>query len=722
MCITAHDLRASIQEAFDGRIPFVLPLRRLGISEQPDSRHSQLYADRPVGLSSVDLEGLEITGRAALFEACAPTPVRIRFSEDSDGCISAVTLSADGDIGPPPTVRHPALDEALHAIPGLGEYRATRLTVSCDISRQINTVSYGIVADLDGPAQGCQVRATVRCVEETGRTEQVSATADITLPGHGTEPGPGFSEFAGWAGADAARFGGSLDAFVVRSLAFGYSSHPDAFTFRMSGELGLFGVSGTATVEIRSVASGAGTERTVSVSGALSVPVQAGEGARNLVLSLAYAHEETDTLTVSGRFADAPAFDGLDGVAHLPFVPSEPKLMAELPEGLADIVRHISVNGLSACFDLSTMSLAAIGLDVAVKGEWELVPGLLALEEIDLWFLLGFGKGARRSQGGLTARGRLPGGLEAIASATFPDPVVRLVVEPDALRDREVGEFGPLRLDGGGVRLREAQAEYAVRDGSFLAAFALESEIHVPDPRPGSDRSPITLTGAELRLSGSKGEPVQALIAARMDIGSAHAEVSARHEQDHWILDARLTHADFGELSGWLHDGFGITAPEALAGLRLDRAELSYEPGPERRLSLACDGSVLLFGHEAVFSTTVDLTDREASFDGTLRIGLVSPAGEPHPMEMRAHFRKGDGAWEIQASWRDPGGIPLAWLLPDVLDSGIPSASRMRIDEVALTYDAATGSCVLGLSAGGFSLVAVDQRVRNQNPQALSTL
>ncbi|WP_372405193.1 hypothetical protein [Streptomyces luteireticuli] len=669
-------------------------------------------------VDSVDLEGLEITGRAVLFEACAPMPVHIRFTEDPDGSISAVTLAAAyDDAGSPPAVRHPALDEALHALPGLGEYRTTRLTVFYDIRRQTNTVSYGIVADLDGPAAGCRARATVRCTEETGSAERVTATADIALPGAGSEPGHGFSEFAGWAGADTARFGGSLDAFAVRSFAFGYSSHPDSFTFTLSGELLLFGVSGTATVEIRSAASDDGTERDISVSGALSVPVRAGGDARNLVLGLTYAHEETDTLTVAGRFADAPAFDGLDGVAQLPFVPSEPKLMAELPDGLADIVRHISVNGLSACFDLSTMSLAGIGLDIAVKGEWTLVPGLLTLEEIDLWFLLGFGKGARRAQGGLTARGRLPGGLEAVASASFPDPVVRLVVEPQVLRDREVGEFGPVRLDGGGVRLREAQAEYTVRDGSFLAAFALESEIHIPDPRPGADRSPVVLTGAELRLSGSPGEPVQALVAARMDIGSAHAEVSARHDRDRWILDARLTHADFGELSGWLHDEFGITAPEALAGLRLDRAELSYEPGPERRISLECDGSMSLFGHEAVFSTAVDLADREASFDGTLRIGIVSPEGEPHPMELRAHFRKGDSTWEIQASWRDPGGIPLTWLLPDALDSGIPSASRMRVDEIALTYDAATGSCVLGLNAGGFSLVAVDQRVRDRNPQ-----
>ncbi|MEU2834882.1 hypothetical protein ABZ667_40670 [Streptomyces lavendulae] len=722
MSITAQDLRNAIQEAFDGRNLFALPLERLGIFEQPDSRHRHLYSGRPLDLTSADPLRLEITGRTVLFEDGAAMPVRVRFTEDHDGRVSTVTLETlempdePGDREPPPTVRHPALDEALRALPGLGPYRATRLTAFYDIPRQANTLSYGFVADLTGPTQGCQARATVRCEEESGHPERVTATAHITLPGQGPELAFSFAEFAGWAGADTACLGGSLDAFRVRSVAFGHASHPDAFTFTLSGELALFGVSGTARVEIRSVAASDDTARTISVSGTLSVPVQAGEGPRDLVLGLTYAHGETDTLTISGRFADAPAFDGLDGVACLPFVPSEPRLMAELPEGLADIVRHVSVNGLSACFDLSTMSLAGIGLDIAVKGAWELIPGLLTLEEVDLWFLLGFGKGARRSQGGLTARGLLADGLEAVASATFPDPVIRLTVEAHMLRDRDIGDFGPPRLDGGGVRLREAQAEYAVRDGSYLAAFALESEIHIPDPRPGRGRSPITLTGAELRLSGRSGEPVQVLVAARMDIGSAHAEVSARHDRDRWILDARLTHADFGELGGWLREEFGITPPQALAGLRLDRAELSYELGPERRLSLACDGSVRLFGHEAVFSTTVDLADAEASFDGTLRIDLDSPEGEPHPMELDTRFHKENGAWEIQAAWRDPAGIPLSWLLPDVLDSAILSTNRTRVDSVALTYDAALGSCVLALEAGGFSLVAVDRRATDQTP------
>ncbi|WP_285529884.1 hypothetical protein [Streptomyces lavendulae] len=642
--------------------------------------------------------------------------VRIRFTEEPDGIVSAATLDADLDTDPP-TVRHPALDEALHALPDHGPCRVTRLTAAYDVVRQANSVSYGIVTDLTGPAQGCRARATVRCEEEAGHLERITASAEITLPVRGHEAACGFAELAPWTGMDPARLGGSLDAFAVRSLAFGYASDPAAVTFTLTGGLGLFGVSGTATVVIRSAVAD-GSERTASVSGSMSVPVQGPAGTRDLVLGLSYAHEGTDTLTVAGHFTDAPAFDDLDGLAHLPFVPSEPELTARLPEGLADVIRHIRLNGLSASFDLSSMSLAAVGLDVAVKGEWELVPGLLTLDEIDLWFLLGSGKGAQRAKGGLTARGRLPGDLEAVASATFPDPVIGLVVEPHVLRDRDVDSFGPIRLDGGGVRLREARAQYVPRDGSFLAAFTLESEVHVPDPRPGSVRPPVALTGAELRLSGTSGEPVQALVSARMDIGSARAEVSARHENDRWSLTARLTHADFAELGDWLHEEFGITAPEALAGLRLDLAELSYAPGPEHALSLVCEGSMHLFGHEAVFSTAIDLADREASFDGALRIDLVSPEGEPHPLELGARIHEGDGVREIRASWHDAGGVPLSWLLPDALDSGVPWTRRTRVDSVTLAYDAAVGSCVLGLGAGAFSLVAVELRTDEKNPQA----
>jgi hypothetical protein len=365
---------------------------------------------------------------------------------------------------------------------------------------------------------------------------------------------------------------------------------------------------------------------------------------------------------------------------------------------------------MSVCLDLSSMTLTGLGLDIAITGDWAVIPDLLTLEDIGLWFLLSFQGTAPRLHFGLTARGRMPGDLELTASATYPDPVIALSVsEPQSLRGRETSDLGPLRLDGGGVRLRDARAQYTVRDAAFSAGFSLETDLHVPDPRPGRDQLPLALTEVEFRLSGHAGQPIDAQLTATAAMGSARAAITASHEGGHWLLGAQLLHADFGELGDWLHEEFGIRMPEALTTLRLDRAELSYRPGGTRQLDFVCDGRLRLFEHDAVFSATVDLTEGKASFDGTLRLDLTSAEGQPHPMELRAHFGEENGASTLRAAWSDPSGVPVTALLPEELSARMPGAKTLRVNEVSLAYSADTKSRVLGLTAGDFSLVAIDQ-------------
>ncbi|WP_162889902.1 hypothetical protein [Streptomyces olivoreticuli] len=146
-------------------------------------------------------------------------------------------------------------------------------------------------------------------------------------------------------------------------------------------------------------------------------------------------------------------------------------LSTAIPQELAELIGQVSINGLSVCFDLPSMTLASPELEVTATGHWPLIPDLLTLEDVQLWFVLAPHAGSdHRLHGGLTAHGKISADIELTASATFPDPILRLTAHnPESLRYREVTEIGPLHLEDGSVHLRDLRAEYGFRSKEFSA-------------------------------------------------------------------------------------------------------------------------------------------------------------------------------------------------------------------------------------------------------------
>src|SRR4051812_20197194 len=361
-------------------------------------------------------------------------------------------------------------------------------------------------------------------------------------------------------------------------------------------------------------------------------------------------HDHSATVTVGSVSTEVDLTPPADGSPAVIEVAPEAVTIAELaaaggtdplsalPPSLGAIVGGVAISHLRIAFDAGTRSLADASIELAATQPWEIVPGRLAVHDIDVTLAID----ADRALTG-TARGALRVGSVdvpvelrrpaadkgwTLAIAAGDGVALPSIAELAALAGEDVAAHLPPGIEElPALVLSDMQITFA-REGveSVGATIATAGSIELPDP--------VSLSVGKLSLTLAVEHPADAAqrivtlsAEGSATVAGAEARVSVERGIDGWTVSGGLAPGSSLTSSGVAH-WLGASLPAELPDLALSELEVRAALGAgELSIHAASDTEWTLPIGDGIAIGDLDVTFRrrsegvDGSVAGTIHLG-----------------------------------------------------------------------------------------------------
>ncbi|WP_411130395.1 DUF6603 domain-containing protein [Streptomyces sp. x-19] len=425
---------------------------------------------------------------------------------------------------------------------------------------------------------------------------------------------------------------------------------------------------------------------------------------------------ETGGFELSGAFPLGLGLMKLEDLARLPMVAGVEGEEFSLPAGVP-LLGSIGWLEIRAGFNPTRGGIEWMWLDAGLgSGRWDPVGDWLALEGLSVRYGIGWysfgdtpGEDSRRHLVSQELNADvIVRGTTMRARVTLPDMIITASLQDPADVSDIIGDrLADVLPD---VRVSSLFLGGRLDNKSYTVSCSLDTRWTFFEG--------LTLEGVSFHLDGLGGAPDLFSITGSFDIGGTAVYVEARRASaGGWMLSVLAEDLEFSGFCDWLKDSFpGVRVPEAVAGMKLARVALMFEPST-RTFMASCTGSLPLGEREVLLDLNLQARAAQDGFEAgfwgelSLPVLLAEPdEGEEEPVPTWMRFTLGlerdPLSTRLGASWStdDADGMPVLALVralgltDEALTKVLPEAWWPRVRRAGIAYDSASGGLVLALA------------------------